>query len=92
MLDVLRRKELFRYYGTDAAKPPPMAAQLEKEFRTYIGTDYALAVTSGSAALEVALAAAGDRAGRRGHRQRVELDFLFHRHCARRGAAGAGGN
>jgi len=58
VLDVLRRKELFRYYGQDAAKPPPMAAQLEKEFREYIGTDCALAVTSGSAALEVALAAA----------------------------------
>ena len=59
VLDVLRRKELFRYYGNDPAKPPPMAAQLEKEFREYIGTDYALAVTSGSGALEVALAAAG---------------------------------
>lgn len=59
VLDVLRRKELFRYYGQDPAKPPPMAAQLEKEFREYIGTDCALAVTSGSAALEVALAAAG---------------------------------
>ncbi len=58
VLDVLRRKELFRYYGTDAAKPPPMAAQLEKEFCAYLGTTYALAVTSGTAALEVALAAA----------------------------------
>ena len=59
VLDVLRRKELFRYYGLDAAKPPPMAAQLEKEFRAYVGTEYALAVTSGSGALETALAAAG---------------------------------
>ena len=59
VLDVLRRKEPFRYYGTDPAKPPPMAAQLEKEFRTYIGTDLALAVSSGSAALEVAMAACG---------------------------------
>jgi dTDP-4-amino-4,6-dideoxygalactose transaminase len=59
VLDVLRRKEPFRYYGVDPAKPPPMTAQLEKEFREYIGTDYALAVTSGSAALEVALAACG---------------------------------
>ena len=58
VLDVLRRKELFRYYGTDAAKPPPMAAQLEQEFCAYLGTTYALAVTSGTAALEVALAAA----------------------------------
>lgn len=59
VLDVLRRKEPFRYYGGDPAKPPPMTAQLEKEFREYIGTDYALAVTSGSAALEVAMAACG---------------------------------
>ncbi len=59
MLDVLRRKEPFRYYGVDPTKPPPMTAQLEKEFREYIGTDYALAVTSGSAALEVAMAACG---------------------------------
>jgi len=59
VLDVLRRKEPFRYYGFDPARPPPMAAQLEKEFREYIGTDFALAVTSGSAALEVAMAAAG---------------------------------
>jgi len=58
VLDVLRRKEPFRYYGLDPAKPPPMAAQLEKEFRAYIGSDYALGVTSGSGALEVALAAA----------------------------------
>jgi len=59
VLDVLRRKELFRYYGADFKPTPPMAAQLEKEFREYIGTDYALAVTSGSGALEVAMAAAG---------------------------------
>ena len=59
VLDVLRRKEPFRYYGVDPARPPPMTAQLEKEFREYIGTDYALAVTSGSAALEVAMAACG---------------------------------
>jgi dTDP-4-amino-4,6-dideoxygalactose transaminase len=36
-----------------------MTARLEREFRDYIGTDYALAVTSGSGALEVAMAAAG---------------------------------
>jgi 8-amino-3,8-dideoxy-alpha-D-manno-octulosonate transaminase len=59
VLDVLRRKEPFRYYGVDFKPTPPMAVQLEKEFREYIDTDYALAVTSGSAALEVAMAAAG---------------------------------
>lgn len=59
VLDVLRRKEPFRYYGADFRPTPPMVAQLEKEFREYIGTDYALAVSSGTGALEVALAAMG---------------------------------
>lgn len=58
VLEVLRRKDLFRYYGADPAQPPPMVAELEKEFRAFIGIEYALAVTSGTAALEVALAAA----------------------------------
>lgn len=59
VLDVLRRKEPFRYYGVDFKSTPPMVATLEKEFREYIGTDYALAVNSGTGALEVALAAMG---------------------------------
>ena len=58
VLDVLRRKEPFRYYGLDPTRPPPMAARLEKEFREYIGSDLALAVSSGTAALETAMAAA----------------------------------
>ena len=56
-LDVLRRRELFRYYGDDPKRLPPMAAQLEKEFREWLGTDFALATSSGTAALEAALAA-----------------------------------
>lgn len=59
MLDVLRRKEPFRYYGLNPASPPPMAAQLEREFCAMHGVDYGLAVSSGTAALEVAYAAAG---------------------------------
>jgi dTDP-4-amino-4,6-dideoxygalactose transaminase len=59
VLEVLRSKALFRYNGLDPATPPAMTALLEKEFREYIGTTYALAVTSGSGALEVAMAAAG---------------------------------
>jgi 8-amino-3,8-dideoxy-alpha-D-manno-octulosonate transaminase len=59
VLDVLRRQELFRYYGNDPQRPPPMAATLEKEAATLIGTDYVLAVSSGTAALEVVLGAAG---------------------------------
>lgn len=57
--DVLRRRALFRYYGPDKDDPPPMVAQLEREFATLVGCRFALGVTSGSAALEVALAALG---------------------------------
>lgn len=59
VLDVLRRKEPFRYYGLNPQSPPPMVANLEKEMREFIGVDYALAVSSGTAALEVAYAAIG---------------------------------
>ncbi len=59
VLEVLRSKSLFRYYGSDPAHPPAMVATLEKEFRALVGTRFALAVTSGTAALEVALGALG---------------------------------
>jgi 8-amino-3,8-dideoxy-alpha-D-manno-octulosonate transaminase len=59
VLQVLRSQEPFRYYGHDPSKPPGMAAQLEKEFAETYGFKYALAVTSGTAALECALAALG---------------------------------
>jgi dTDP-4-amino-4,6-dideoxygalactose transaminase len=59
VLDVLRRRELFRYYGNDPQRPPQMAATLEKEAGALLGTDYVLAVSSGTAALEVVLGAAG---------------------------------
>ena len=59
LLDVVRRKELFRYYGRNPAKPPPMAATLEREFRKMMGTRFALAVNSGTSALEAAMGALG---------------------------------
>src|SRR3954468_5065640 len=59
VLQVIRNQEPFRYYGHDANHPPGMAAQLEKEFAEKYGFKYALAVTSGTAALECALAAMG---------------------------------
>ncbi|MEZ5414040.1 MAG: DegT/DnrJ/EryC1/StrS family aminotransferase [Opitutaceae bacterium] len=59
VLDVVRRKEPFRYYGLNPQSPPPMVATLEKEMREFIGVDYALAVSSGTAALEIAYAAIG---------------------------------
>lgn len=59
VLQVIRSKNLFRYYGIDPKNPPMMAANLEKEFSAKIGIKYALAVTSGTAALEAALGALG---------------------------------
>ncbi|MES2461170.1 MAG: DegT/DnrJ/EryC1/StrS family aminotransferase, partial [Armatimonadota bacterium] len=59
VLQVLRSKNLFRYYGTDKSNPPLMAATLENEFAARVGRKYALGVTSGTAALECALAALG---------------------------------
>src|SRR5438093_2613631 len=59
VLQVIRNQEPFRYYGHDPAHPPQMAANLEKEFAEKFGFKYALAVTSGTAALECALAAMG---------------------------------
>jgi dTDP-4-amino-4,6-dideoxygalactose transaminase len=59
VLQVLRSQNLFRYYGSDPKRPPMMAATLEKEFREMTGSRFSLAVTSGTAALETALAALG---------------------------------
>jgi 8-amino-3,8-dideoxy-alpha-D-manno-octulosonate transaminase len=56
VLDVLNAKSPYRYYGP---KPLGMVKRLEKEFARKIGTRYALCVSSGSAALKVALAALG---------------------------------
>ena len=59
VLDVLRRQELFRYYGNDPQRPPQMTATLEKEAAALLGLPYVLAVSSGTAALEIVLGAAG---------------------------------
>lgn len=57
--EVLRSRALFRYYGPDPKAPPRMVATLEREFAAMVGTRFALGVTSGTAALEVALGALG---------------------------------
>jgi len=49
VLEVLRRKRLFRYYGPDDA--PSNVAELEQAFAEKKGARYAVAVTSGTAAL-----------------------------------------
>lgn len=59
VLEVLRSKALFRYYGPNPKAPPRMVATLEREFAAMVGTRFALGVTSGTAALEVALGALG---------------------------------
>jgi 8-amino-3,8-dideoxy-alpha-D-manno-octulosonate transaminase len=59
VLDVLRRQELFRYYGNEPGRAPPMVATLEREAAVLFGLPYTLAVSSGTAALEIALSAAG---------------------------------
>ena len=53
---VIRSRSLFRYYGVD---PQGEVATFESEFASFLGVSHALAVTSGSGALHVALSALG---------------------------------
>jgi len=53
---VLRARSPFRYYGLDLQSE---TEQLEREFAAYCGVKHALAVSSGTAALQAALAALG---------------------------------
>ncbi|HTX54188.1 MAG TPA: DegT/DnrJ/EryC1/StrS family aminotransferase [Candidatus Baltobacteraceae bacterium] len=59
VLQALRNKELFRYYGFKPGAAPPMVAALEREVCAATTARFALGVTSGTAALEVALGALG---------------------------------
>jgi len=52
---VMDRGLVNRFYSFEADAPPQMAETLEREFRQKMGREYALAVTSGTAALGVAL-------------------------------------
>jgi dTDP-4-amino-4,6-dideoxygalactose transaminase len=56
--DVLEKRQPFRWYGP-GARPPMKVLTLEKELAARMSTKFALAVTSGSAALNTALAALG---------------------------------
>jgi dTDP-4-amino-4,6-dideoxygalactose transaminase len=55
-LRVVRSRSLFRYYGID---PQGEVAAFESEFKKFVGVSHALAVSSGTGALHVALSALG---------------------------------
>ena len=59
ILDVLSRKMLFRYEFHEQREGIYKVEEFEKEFARYCGVNHALAVSSGSASLKVALAALG---------------------------------
>ncbi len=56
LVDVLETRRPFRWYGP-GKEPPMKVATFEKEFAAWMKTKYALAVTSGTAALQTAMAA-----------------------------------
>ncbi len=57
--EVIQAKTLNRYYAGPDGQKPMMAATLEAEFSKWLGGHYCLGVTSGTAALEVALTSMG---------------------------------
>jgi 8-amino-3,8-dideoxy-alpha-D-manno-octulosonate transaminase len=59
ILDVLSRNVLFRYEFNEPREGIYKVEQFEKEFARYCGTKHALAVSSGTAALKVALSTLG---------------------------------
>lgn len=63
VLDVLDRGVLFRYEFAEKRKGVYKVAEFEKQFAQYCGAAYAQAVSSGTAALRVAMAALGISAG-----------------------------
>ncbi len=59
ILEVLKRKTLFRYEFDEQRQGIYKVEEFEKEFAGYCGVSHALAVSSGTAALRVALATLG---------------------------------
>lgn len=57
VLEVIRTRRLFRYYGPQPG--PSKVAELEEVFAKFMGVQYGLAVTSGTAALICSLAGLG---------------------------------
>ena len=63
VLDVIRKKKIFRYAFNDKEVTASYAYRFEKTFREFIGAGYSLAVSSGTAALRTCLAALGIKPG-----------------------------
>jgi len=78
--DVIKTQRPFRWYGP-GKEPPMKAATFEKEFAKRMQTRYALGLTSGSAALQTAVAALGI-GPRRSDPAGLDLALLFQCHCA----------
>ncbi len=57
--EVVRSGNSFRWYGRPGRPAPKKVATFEREFAQRMGTKYSLGVTSGTAALQVAMAAFG---------------------------------
>ena len=57
--EIVRSGNPFRWYGRPGTAPPSKTASFEKEFAARMQRKYSLAVTSGTAALQVAMAAFG---------------------------------
>ncbi len=60
VIKVIKAQSTFRFYGPNFLD---YSGMFEKEYAKYIGTKYALAVSSGTAALHIALKALGVRKG-----------------------------
>ncbi len=60
VMQVLKAQSPYRFYGPNFLN---ITGQFEEEFRDYVGTKYALAVTSGTAALHTTLIGLGVREG-----------------------------
>jgi 8-amino-3,8-dideoxy-alpha-D-manno-octulosonate transaminase len=56
LAEVFKSRSPFRFWGS-STEPPNKVATLEREFAKWAGVNYALAVNSGTSALEAALAA-----------------------------------
>src|SRR5689334_3817833 len=56
VMKVLKHRSLYRFYGIDLQRE---VEQLEQEFAQFLGLSHAVAVSSGTAAIQVALASLG---------------------------------